>query len=124
MRVRALVQTLEGIAAILLLSGCSQYKAILDATAAFEDVRVVWVIVAFADYIGAAELELRRQGGLAGPLNVFGAVLGARVATLHRIDRVDAGCIATNACQLWYGIQSAVRGVLAIAESQSLDVRE
>lgn len=64
---------------IPLLPRLRQQQPIVHATAPLQHVRVVCRCEALADDIRGAELEFGGEGGGAGPLDVFGVVVGALV---------------------------------------------
>lgn len=93
-----------------------EHEAVLDAAAALQHVCVVGAGVPLAGDVGAAELELGRQGGGARPLHVLGVVGGALVRAAHHVDLVqlaDGG--RGYAAQLGDGGQAAVSGLRAAA---------
>ncbi len=64
---------------IPLLPRLRQQQPIVHATAALQHVRVVCRCETLADDVRGAELEFGGEGGGAGPLDVFGVVVGALV---------------------------------------------
>lgn len=86
--------------AILFLPLLSEHESILDATAALQDVWVVGVVVAFADDICGAELELFGERGGACPLDRVVVVVRARVLAAHHVDLVKTTRGAANAVEL------------------------
>jgi hypothetical protein len=60
-----------------------EYEAVLDTTAAFEDVWVLGIVVAFANNVCRAELEFFGERGSACPLYRVLVIVGATVFTAH-----------------------------------------
>lgn len=85
---------------ISLLPLLREYKAILDTTAAFQDIGVFGVIVAFADDVGRAKFELFGKRGGACPLYRVFVVVGTAVLAAHHIGFIEAACRTANAFQL------------------------
>lgn len=83
--------------AVLALTLLSEHKPVAYATTSLQHIRVLGRIVAFARNVRTAQLELRRQRSLTGPLNVFVIVVGAGVGAAHDVHFIQAPCIATHA---------------------------
>lgn len=105
-----------------LLTSLSEDEAVLDAAGAAQDVRVVGGGVPLAGDVGAAELELGRQGRDARPLDVLGVVAAALVRAPHHVDLVQrAYARRGHAPQLGGGGDPAVgRLGAAAAEGEGL----
>lgn len=103
-----------------------QGEAVLDAARALEDVRVIRGRVAFADDVGAAELELLGKRRRAAPLNVLVAVGRALVGAAQHVDVVEvADATGRDAPELRDGGDTAMRRLGAIAaEGERLYVGE
>jgi hypothetical protein len=76
--------------AVLLVSLIRQNEPVFNTAATFENVGILWVVVAFADDVGGPELEFLRQRSRACPLYIFGVVVRARILTAHHVHIVKA----------------------------------
>lgn len=72
-------------------------------------------------YFGATKLEFWWKRRLTGPLNVFCIVLRSRVLAAHLFDIVEAFGVSSDTVELWQGRDSAMRCLVAIAESERSD---
>ena len=100
-----------------LLALVRENQPVLDAAAALEHVGVVGAAVALADDVGAAELELRGQGGGAGPLDVLLVVALALVDAAHQVDGVlGTYGLVGDAFELGDGGDAAVGGLAVTTE--------
>lgn len=127
---------------VLFLACVRQNESILEATASFEHMRIIWAVVAFADDIRAAKLELWRQRRGTSPFDVLGGEAGTLIHAADHVGLVEALGAATDAVELlplsakafpeWskkmaylrQGIDSAMRRQVALAECQGLDLGE
>lgn len=66
-----------------------ELESILHATTPLQDILIIGIIVALADDVGGAELELGRERGLARPLDVLGGVGAALVRAADHLGRVE-----------------------------------
>jgi hypothetical protein len=83
--------------AVLLLALVREHEPVLDAAAALQDVWVVGRVVALADDVGGAQLEVRRQRRRAGPVRIVAVVAGAGILAAHDVDLVEASSITADA---------------------------
>jgi hypothetical protein len=84
----------------LLVTLVGEDESVFYTTAPLQDVRVLGVVVALADDVGGAELELLGEGCGARPLNVILVVVGASVLAAHDVDFVVAASGAANTFEL------------------------
>jgi hypothetical protein len=85
---------------IFLVAFICQNQTIFNSTASFQNVRIFGVIVAFADDIRGAQLELVRKRGGARPLDIFGVVVRTGVLAAHYVYFVEAFGVAADAGEL------------------------
>lgn len=100
-----------------------QGEAVLDATAALEDIRIVGPVIALADDVGRGEFQLGRELGGTGPLDVLGIVAGTFILAAHHIDVVfGAEGRMGGALELWDGGDAAVGRLPAATEGEGFDL--
>lgn len=109
---------------VLLLSLIREHKPILNTTAAFQNIRILGVVIALANNVGRAQLELFRQRRRTRPLDILIVVVCAAVLAPHDVDFVDAASGATDAFQLGECGDAPVRGLQPISEGEGLDFGE
>jgi hypothetical protein len=83
--------------AIFLVTLVCEDQPVFDSAASLQDVRILRVVVAFADDVCGAELELVGKRGSTCPLDVLGVVVGSRVLAAHHVDFVETFGVAANA---------------------------
>jgi hypothetical protein len=87
-------------AAIFLVTLVREDEPVLNTTTALQDVRVLGVIVAFANDVCRAELEFFWQRSGTGPLDVVLVVVGASVLATHYVDLIVTAPGAAYAFEL------------------------
>jgi hypothetical protein len=94
---------LSSAAPILFNHLVGEQQFVLDATAAFEDIRVGWRAEPFTADFGGAELEFLGDVGATGPLDAVFVVVGPDVFAPHHVYLVISATAATDAFQLGGG---------------------
>ena len=80
---------LLSLAEILVTCVC-EHESVFHTTAAFQNIGIFGVVVAFADDICGAELELVWQRSCACPLDILRIVVGSGVLAAHYVNFIEA----------------------------------
>jgi len=76
--------------AIFLVAFVCKNQPVFNSTASFQDIGIFGVVVAFADDICGAELELVWQRSCACPLDILRIVVGSGVLAAHYVNFIEA----------------------------------